>query len=288
MHFLSKTSLSVLLLAITQVQALICYETVILDALTKNVTVIEKEIPSGFCEIIDCRNYWGDPGSPCDERIKTNSSYGPPPPLYMKLEYRQAASTSGNSLNRINYIPHWKCNSDRCNTIEAMFAAKDTLVLALVIGGLVASFVAIVLATIYSTHLTSKILKAIQGLKILNLSISLLLFVLLCLVEIPFGGTIAFNLVFIASILSMGFHAFDFFKRNMEPTKRRIISELVIFALYTAGVSMMIEQIMMWASSSTGWAGKCQFTPSSMTDRKICSFIEPIMGLSTFHSFFCY
>jgi hypothetical protein len=286
MHFPAKTALSILFLAITQVKALICYETVVLDALTRNMTVVEKEITSGFCQVAKCAKATINGGEPCLQKFpvivgnKTNT-------VKFKYDFRQRAVSQCEKPGE-SYVPYMCCTTDRCNTIEAIEArppSPDPVLVGLIAADLVCCFIAIVFATIYSRHLNSKVLKAIQALKIFNMSTSILLFLLLCVAKLPFSGSIEFILVFVASIISICIHVFDFVKKSIEQTKRYIIGEAVVFVLYIAGIIMLINKMAPWTWAFDNWAGICYFTPMLIgralnisTDRNICAFIETIIG----------
>ena len=194
-----------------------------------------------------------------------------------------------------SYVSYMCCTTDRCNTIEAIEArppSPDPVLVGLVAADLVCCFIAIVVATIYSKHLNSKVLKAIQALKIFNLSTSILLFILLCISKLPFGGSIEFFLVVIASIISIGIHVFDFMKKSIKQTMRHILSEALVFVLYIAGIMMLINHILPWSES---WAKTCRYTPFLLgrtlnisTDRNICEFIETVIGFGKLFLILCF
>ena len=287
MQFLTKTSLSVLLLAISQVQALICYETVVLDPVTRNVTVVEKEIDSGFCQVLDCSRATTNDGDPC---LKTFPVIlGETNTLKFKYDFRQRAVYRCLKPG-VSYVPSMCCTTDRCNTLAAIEArppSPDSVLVGLVAADLVCCFIAVVVATIYSKHLNSKILKAIQALKIFNLSTSILLFLLLCIAKLPFSGSIEFILVFIASIISIGIHVFDLVKKNIEQTVRNIVSDALVFLLYVIGIVMLINKMAPWTWAFDNWGDICDYasmiigtTLNISTDRNLCAFIEYIIGFS--------
>jgi len=282
MQFLAKTAFLVLLLVMTQVQALICYETVVLDAETKNVTVVEKEITSGYCEIVSCKLADPDMGEPCYQRFgDTNRTR-----LYFRYgQHRQGYGSDCKALEEY-YAPHVCCNTDRCNTVEALDTrnVQDSVLTGLVLSGIFTPLVAIAAAVHFLPMSTSPILKVIQGMKVFNLSISIVVLILLCVSRLPFGSGFEFTLVFIACILSIFFHSIDFAMKKCVQTKVQITCETVILVLYTIGISILIDKMVPWASSSSSLDAKCRLSPTSvnisfgMPNRNICGFINALIG----------
>ena len=289
MHFPAKASLSVLLLAITQVQALICYETVILDIKTNNVTVVEKQVSSGFCEIVSCERGGYDMGPQCS--ILLPSTNGTTGPSYFKYgKYRQGYGSDCQALQG-NYASHVCCNTDRCNTAEALSKRdiQDPVLSGLVIAGIVTTLVAIAADVYFLPMSTSPILKAIQGLKVFNLSTSIVVLILLCVSMLPFGPRVEYILVFVASILSIIFHSVDFARKKIVQTKVQIICETVILVLYIAGLSIIIDRMVPWVPNSSSLAEKCRLSPTSVglslgmsMERSICGFINALIGFGKF------
>ena len=290
MHFFTKTSLLVLLLAITQVQALICYETIV-DAKTQSFTVIEKETSSEYCQIIDCE--WADffAEGPCSKDVPTSVNTT----VRLKFLHRQRSVSQCEKPSDL-FLPYLCCNSNYCNSVEnikqrASETEQDSVLIGLVSGDLIITCIAIVFGSyFYSNHLKSKSLKAIKGLKIFNLFTSLFVLILLCVAKLPFGGSAPFIVLFIASIVSILSHGFDLATKSIQQTKRHIGTEIIIILLYIMGLSMIFDQMM-----PIGYVRvrNCRWFPSGMPptygevspDRDICACINTIIVFSELFSF---
>ena len=149
----------------------------------------------------------------------------------------------------------------------------------------------VILVAITTKWVSAKHLKIILVLKAFNLSASLFVLILSLLARLPFAGVAEFILVFIASVLSVCSHSFDFAKKSFEPTKRPIISEVIIFGLYVAGIIMLFNINFYLSLSNYTWSGVCRVAPVAIgsffgvsSDRNICAAILAILGFGKFTS----
>jgi hypothetical protein len=279
------------LLAASHVQARICYQTVFPSRESGNSsvfydrTVIEKET-SDYCMIYLCG------GTECASIPNViNAPRGINGRIYVQLTATSCRSPDDLSAS---YIPYWCCKEDRCNSIELMKAIatvppRDDVLIGLITASTVLALVAIGVAT-YKTSTKERLFQAIQALKIFSLAVSILFFLLLCVSKLPFGGAKEFILVFVASILSIGFHSFDFATKSIQPTIRHVASELVVLLLYLVGTIMMTSEMSNDAADYRKWGSKCYGFPSGMDGffgiynpgRDICSFIETFISIGEF------
>ena len=148
----------------------------------------------------------------------------------------------------------------------------------------------VILISVTINWVDSKYLKIILALKAFNLSASLFVLILSLLASLPFAGVAELSILFVASVLSVCSHSFDFVKKSFEPTKRPMISEAIILGMYIAGVAMILRTLNMSTHNDT-WSLVCRMAPGFIgtflgvsSDRDICAAILSILGFGKFSS----